>query len=166
MFEFFFRHKHQDATFWLFLDVDGVLNCKQDWRYQFQLNRRNVQAFQAAYASLQKICKPSIILSSSWRRGWNASNQPNFLKELCRAIPISGRTPISASGNRGQEIERYIARHGRPHGFVAIDDDPSGLARIPSIIIPSEIGFREADGKRLIEFAEKHLKKSSKGWFL
>lgn len=157
MFDFFSQRGRVDSSFWIFLDVDGVLNREEDWRFPFRLNSKNVRTFQAAYASLQNICNPSIILSSSWRRGWNAANQPDYLKELCRELPIAGRTPVSPSGDRGREIERYLARRGRPDSFVAVDDDPSGLERLPSLIVSSKTGFTDRDAKRLLSFAQSHL---------
>lgn len=146
----------QPKTFWVFLDVDGVLNCEGDWCKPFALNNRNVRNFLAAFESLKGFCEPSVILTSSWRRGWNPADQPAHLKNLCKVIPVKGVTPVLDSGHRGHEVERVLSV-GHPDGYVVIDDDPSDLEHVCKILVSSKTGFTSRDAQRLLSFAQKRV---------
>lgn len=51
-----------------FLDVDGVLNKASDWSQSFVINQ---QCFKNFIALLDCDPDPHIILSSTWRNGYN-----------------------------------------------------------------------------------------------
>lgn len=53
---------------YIFLDIDGVLNTTSDWKELYILNKKNIQAF-ATF--VKKYNNVKIILTSSWRTGWN-----------------------------------------------------------------------------------------------
>ncbi len=57
--------------FYIFLDVDGVLNRERDWAEgrSFVLDRGNVETFGRFLAALQEQFAVRILLSSTWRYG-------------------------------------------------------------------------------------------------
>ena len=165
MFEFVIRAKPRlGHHLGIFLDVDGVLNTEADWHQPLTLNRRCVKAFQSAMKlASTRFDKVSVILSSSWRLGWNPTNQPCHLRELCRVVPIAGITPQAQSalpkGQRGREIRYYLRRH-EMDAYVVVDDDielfsQDDRATMPILLTDARTGFTLADGKRLIELVKK-----------
>ena len=165
MFEFVIRAKPRlGHHLGIFLDVDGVLNTEADWHQPLTLNRRCVKAFQSAMKlASTRFDKVSVILSSSWRLGWNPTNQPCHLRELCRVVPIAGITPQAQSalpkGQRGREIRYYLRRH-EMDAYVVVDDDielfsQDDRATMPILLTDARTGFTLAGGKRLIELVKK-----------
>ena len=161
MFDFIFRSKRKMGhRLGIFLDVDGVLNCEEDWHQPLTLNRGCVRAFQSALELVStRFDEVSVILSSSWRLGWNPQMQPQHLRELCRAIPISGITPQAQSalpkGQRGREIRYYLKRH-EMDAYVVIDDDIELFSQedreeMPILLTDARTGFTLSDGKRMLE---------------
>lgn len=165
VFDFIFRSKRKMGHhLGIFLDVDGVLNCEEDWHQPLTLNRSCVRAFQSALELVSThFDEVSVILSSSWRLGWNPTMQPRHLRELCRAIPIADITPQTQSalpkGQRGREIRYYLKRHTLD-AYVVVDDDMGLFSledrkEMPILQTDYRTGFMPADGKRLIETAKR-----------
>ena len=104
----------------IFLDVDGVLNSVRDRfstelvsEYHFDFLKELVDATGA-----------KIVLSSSWRIGFNAMRQPekNLLAKLeSRGLGIIDFTPIM-TGTRGDEIREWLTNHP-VDSFVILDDE-------------------------------------------
>ena len=171
MFDFFIRAKPERGQhLGIFLDVDGVLNTEADWHQPLTLNHRCVKAFQSALGlASTRFDKVSVILSSSWRLGWNPEKQPSHLRELCRAIPIAGITPQAQSvlpkGQRGREIRYYLKRHDLD-AYVVVDDDmdlfsPEDRMGMPILETDCRTGFTFTDGKRLVEAAKRWNRRGS-----
>ena len=116
-----------NSPFYIFLDVDGVLNCKSDWKRPFSLNKSCILAFSEL---CKLIGKPVCILSSTWRAGLSkyiSSEQvDNLLKKLSEeGISISDSTPVS-SKSRQEEIAYYLKRHcDNTDRYLILDDDKS-----------------------------------------
>lgn len=159
MLDFLFK-KPQQGRLWLFLDVDGVLNTEADWQRPFTFNTRCVRAFQSSLKELRKhFTEVSIILSSSWRSGWDPANQPQHIRELCREVPVVGITPqagaSSQKGQRGREIRHYLKMHGTPEALIVLDDDPrlftnADRAELSILFINAKHGFTSEDAKRIM----------------
>lgn len=106
----------------LFLDVDGVLNCEQDFRDGFQMCQRKVRML-----NLLPDC--DIVISSAWRIG-TYDHLIAALKWLGLKHGVIGRTcstfQTDAAANkwsmRGEEIAKWLAENGNPH-FAIVDDD-------------------------------------------
>ncbi len=171
MVDFFFRSKRKlGHRLGIFLDVDGVLNCEEDWHQPLTLNRGCVQAFQAALELVStRFDEVSVILSSSWRFGWNPKMQPRHLREFCRAIPIFGITPQAQSalpqGQRGREIRYYLKRHEMA-AYVIVDDDihlfsQEDREEMPILLTDARTGFTLADGKRVLDVIRQKNRKES-----
>lgn len=171
MFDFFIRAKPRlGQHLGIFLDVDGVLNTEEDWHHPLTLNRACVRAFQSALdLAAARFEDVSVILSSSWRLGWNPENQPRHLRELCRVVTIAGITPQAQSalpkGQRGREIRYYLNRHALD-AYVVVDDDIELFSQddrmtMPILLTDARTGFTLPDGKRLINLVKKWSARAS-----
>lgn len=112
----------------IFLDIDGVLNRKSDWPNKFTFNETCFNNFVKLLMDLreQYNCLLKIILTSTWRTGYQESNEKIFkpLTDKLRRINlrINGITPITANKTRQQEINYYISRNNVKH-YIILDDD-------------------------------------------
>ena len=134
---FFKKQKTGYGTeFYIFFDVDGVLNCKADWIARFSLNRNCLDAFGELHRALSEKYLPVYIISSTWRAGKgdmksNDAAQYEMLTDrlLAYGIKVSGSTPISSKG-RQREIEYYLRRNcGDTDNYLVLDDDVSLFER-------------------------------------
>lgn len=112
----------------LFLDVDGVLNCEQDFRDGFTLCQRKVRM-------LNHLPPCDIVISSTWRIG-TYPHLVGCLRWLGCKKAVVGRTadswsieigtagdrPICKSSMRGEEIAKWLTENGNPN-FAIVDDD-------------------------------------------
>ena len=118
----------------IFLDIDGVLNVEEE------AFKTGVKIDPAKVKLLKKIVDETgadIILSSSWKRGYNhfvedgfQAKDPNFklLYDLLAAegLEIKGITPISGESGavaRPLEIREWLARFHTVFSYVILDDD-------------------------------------------
>ena len=56
---------------YIFLDVDGVLNTKADWKNMFSLRNECISSFNNYLTELSAENDIKIILSSSWKKGFS-----------------------------------------------------------------------------------------------
>lgn len=112
----------------LFLDVDGVLNCEQDFRDGFMMCQRKVRL-------LNHLPACDIVISSAWRIG-TYDHLIACLKWLGLKHGVIGRTdsswsveigragdrPIYKSSMRGEEIAKWLSENGNPN-YAIVDDD-------------------------------------------
>ena len=114
---------------YVFFDVDGVLNCKDDWKIPFTVNKHCVEAFSELIKKLRKKEEVRLVIISTWRTGisrtGNDSEQFLHLKNILSeyGLTIYGSTPVSNKG-RQAEVEYYIKRND-VNRYVIIDDDLS-----------------------------------------
>lgn len=100
----------------LFLDVDGVLNSKDDFLAGYELCQRRVRMLNA-------LPPCDIVISSSWRIG----TYPHLVAALrwlgCRHQVID-KTPNSRTYGdvRGHEIKAWLHLNGNPR-YAIVDDD-------------------------------------------
>ena len=155
----------------VFLDVDGVLNTEEDWKRPFTLNFRCVHAFQAALAEAgERFDKVTVVLTSTWRKGWNPIFQPSYLRTLCDALPVEGITPeapgVMPRGKRGKEVRYYFRRHPMD-ACVVVDDDRSLFTtidrmRLSIFFTDAATGFTEEDTKAFLDTVKRAVKKGKK----
>lgn len=111
----------------IFLDVDGVLNCRKTKRrtannYTFVGSRQ--------LKNLKHIISTTgakVVLSSDWRYDRdNPKLNSDYLElrdELLRyGIQFYGFTPELPSAHRGAEIAQWLAEHTEVLNFVILDD--------------------------------------------
>lgn len=136
-----------------FLDIDGVLNKKSDWRNPFSINSLCLKNFSEL---IENDDDPHIILSSTWRAGYTnkgiMSSQGNNLGVKLEeyGLHIDDSTPIS-SKTRQEEIEYYIRRHNIVD-YIVLDDDESLFPwpeRINLFLTDHNTGLTDEDVKKL-----------------
>lgn len=114
----------------LFLDVDGVLNCRATFMRPGEPVWRVDPEMVALLNEVVKRTGCRVVMSSSWRIG------PYSGRDGCRAIlrargvkaPFARewRTPGSRDGIRGGEIAEWLLRNGSP-AYAIVDDDSDML---------------------------------------
>ena len=118
----------------LFLDVDGVLNCVEDWIEEDVLghpfNKGCNQINRTKLALLQRVvnetgCK--IVLSSTWRKFFELPVFHAMLKDrgfVSEADVFIGKTPEKFSNSvRGVEIRMWLENHPEVTTYAIVDDD-------------------------------------------
>lgn len=135
----------------VFLDVDGVLNSKQDGnsiRVRTDLHLRLLR-------EIVKVTGAKIVLSSSWRCGpvTAIKNLKNRLAEY--GLEIMDSTPVlSGSSCRGDEICQWLYNNGQSvERFVILDDDAdmAEFADTNLVQTDSEVGLQEREALMCIE---------------
>ena len=155
----------------VFLDVDGVLNTEADWKRPFTLNAACLRAFRAALdLAGERFDEVTVVLMSTWRKGWNPTYQPPHLRELCDPLPIEGITPdapgVLPRGKRGKEVRYYYHRHPMD-AVVVVDDDRSlyttmDRMRLTTFFTDAATGFTDLDTARFLDAVKKAAKKNKK----
>lgn len=139
----------------LFLDVDGVLNCKRTFMQRGEPIWR-VDAEKVAL--LNEVARRTgcrVVISSTWRKG--KFQGPEGCRAILRArgvkvrFPRDWRTPGSRDGIRGGEIADWLKRNGSP-AYAIVDDDSDMLPeQMPRFVQTSfEIGLTRQHADRLI----------------
>ena len=133
----------------IFLDVDGVLNSARDRfstklvsEYHFDFLKELVDATGA-----------KIVLSSSWRIGFNAMRHPekNLLTKLeSRGLEIYDFTPIM-TGTRGDEIREWLTTHP-VDSFVILDDEDDMAEFADTHLVKTDmaVGLQDSDVEKAI----------------
>lgn len=141
---------------YIFLDVDGVLNTKGDWRRRaYSLNTKCVEEF---CNFLKKLDNPKIVLSSTWRKGiagdgTTAAHMEELMQALSRVgITEIDRTAEAPDGSRSKEINHYLRRHP-VEPYIILDDDPELFEqreKTPYLYLTNpETGFTRRDAAKL-----------------
>lgn len=132
----------------VFLDVDGVLNRKEDWKIPYALNDECIDNF----AQAMKGFNVRIILTSSWRKGFvsrgNQNNLPqirNLERKLAeRGLSITGTVDKSNPSRLGA-IQDFLKAH--PGEYIILDDDLSEYSSKPKklYLIDCRTGITKKD---------------------
>lgn len=129
----------------IFLDFDGVLNSATSFLYEN--NRRKKHKEQGVSgpvnetlsyhccAALQHVLdaypEVKIVLSTTWRElfslDWLREKLASYHVDSSRVID---RTPSSISGDRGEEIGRWLYSHPEVKQYVVIDDNDWGISAL------------------------------------
>ncbi|MCM1082303.1 MAG: HAD domain-containing protein [Clostridium sp.] len=140
---------------YVFLDIDGVLNKKEQWSRLYYLDRECIKQFCTFINEIRKYYV-YIILTSSWRNGFistkNKNNTPQ-IKQLEQmlgeyGVSIRGKVPIIKNGKRDDEIKEFMNLHS-VENFIIIDDDKNEYSRINryNYFTDSSTGFTKKDIK-------------------
>ena len=134
----------------LFLDVDGVLNCKPDYDARYPDMNSVLLINQLLVERLQQVLKDTgaqVVMSSTWRK---TRGGREFLEEC--GIPILDITDCNGP-RRGDEIQRWIDLHSPMDDFTyAIVDDDSDMLdhQLPRFVRTEfETGLTEQAAYRL-----------------
>ncbi len=145
---------------YIFLDIDGVLNCKKQWSKNYALDDSCIEHF-CEFASATG---GKIILATSWRKAWAGRNNPSnppHIKQLEAKLgrhgcKIYGKT-ISVDGRRrDEEIKAFLEAHPGEH-YIIIDDDSSEYSgQIQNLyIVNPENGFTKKDAEKAWKIVRK-----------
>lgn len=146
----------------IFLDIDGVLNCKSDWRNPYTINPKCLDTFVKLIKQLEDV---KIILTSTWRVGFSLTgNHSGQIKSLmsnlaANGITISGYTPVTDKG-RQAEIEYYIRRNN-VREYIVLDDDEtlfSNPEKINLYLTDYRTGLQDKDIKIIIKQIKRYDK--------
>lgn len=118
----------------IFLDVDGVLNCNSTRQKIPFTEFLGIEDNKVDLLSrLVKECGAVVVLSSSWKRGWDrdAFKCEDYgtyldLKLGQYGVHIYDKTPDSAGWNRGHEIAEWMEKISlveNIEGYVILDDE-------------------------------------------
>ena len=121
----------------IFLDIDGVLNCRTSKSYCHDdicgvitgIDSDKVRRL----AKIVEATGAEIVLSSDWKDGWSkyyTSSKPSHAKYLDNHLYKKGRltikdkTPNTSKGSwyRGDEILTYLRSHQDITDYVILDD--------------------------------------------
>ena len=149
---------------YIFLDIDGVLNCKKQWNKNYALDDSCIGYF-CEFASATG---GKIILATSWRKAWagrnNPSNPPHIklLEEKLgrHGCKIYGKTTSIEGQQSDKEIKTFLETHP-VEPYIIIDDDRSEYSgQIQNLyIINHENGFTKKDSEKARKMVEKLTKK-------
>ena len=167
--------------FYIFFDIDGVLNSMNSWSEEnFPIDLNCLKNFADAVNFFQKKYEVHLIMSSSWRNGFkmeDGTNSPDVQNILDKMknfnLKVEDKTPFIMQKNRADEINFYIKENNLQNfKCLAIDDTKhlfaSKLAKnLKLYITDANFGFSEKDCKILIgedlNFFER-LKRFFKGY--
>lgn len=101
----------------LFLDIDGVVNCKTtNQRHRGFIGIDPYLAFLIGKIVLDTECK--VVLSSSWRKS------PDGIEEVqSQVTQIFDTTGVCCSGIRGVEIYNWLQKHKEVTKYAILDDE-------------------------------------------
>ena len=137
---------------YIFLDIDGVLNTQDSWIRLYQIN----QALVKRLSQVVEKTNAKIVLTSSWRKGWDSVNptpQIQKLQEIFKVyhMEIIGVTPDLKSRKRDDEINRYL--YFNPcDDYIIIDDDKNEFGNLSKVyLIDAKVGLTDKDVKKIIK---------------
>lgn len=135
----------------LFLDVDGVLNCKSTKeRYGGFIGIDPEKAKLLDRIVIETGCY--IVLSSTWRR------QPDDVHHLFSKLNAGtrcmfiGKTPVLHNASRGEEIQEWLDTNPGTRHFVIVDDD-ADMGSLMSHLIKTEweVGLTPEIAQKIID---------------
>lgn len=152
----------------LFLDVDGVLNCEQDFRDGHMLCQRKI-------LMLNHLPDCDVVISSAWRIG-TYDHLIAALKWLGLKHGVIGRTdsswsveigragdrPICKSSMRGEEIAKWLSENDNPN-FAIVDDDADMLPEQSAHFVNTDFmdGLTHGHVRRLSQILKTPIAKAA-----
>jgi hypothetical protein len=109
----------------IFLDVDGVLNCKKTAnprKLPYVVDRRLL----ARFKRLLDRSGAKVVLSSTWRY-----DPAGLFSAKHWGIPFIGITPDMPKRPRRDEIRAWLKKHPKVTRFAVIDDEDDELDELP-----------------------------------
>lgn len=145
---------------YIFLDIDGVLNCKADWNKPYTINNKCLDNFVKLCKDLsKKYGVVKIVLTSSWKEGFDikGNNSPQITGLLHKlniyGLVILDKTMSVSGKSRQDEIEYYIRRNGI-NDYIILDDDKSlytDISKVNIYITDYLTGLTDKDTKKVLK---------------
>lgn len=145
---------------YIFLDIDGVLNTKNDWKNMFSLRNECVTSFNNYLSNLSVTNDVKIVLSSSWKKGFSYNgSHATHIKRLIQSVHgnIIAKTEDFDMLNRSKEINDFIIKHNLTDEKIVIIDDDKTL--FTDKIAGNNVKFIYTDAKK--GFIDKKETKNS-----
>ena len=160
---YFFEGVFVKEKFYIFFDIDGVLNSMDGWNEEnFPIEMKCLKNFADTINFFKSKYEVHLIMSSSWRDGFNyevGQHTPevqDILNKLKKFdIEVEDKTPFLMQKNRADEINSYITEHNlQKYKLLAIDDTKhlfgSPLEKnLRLYITDAKVGFSRKDYKFL-----------------
>lgn len=131
----------------LFLDIDGVANCKDTIdRIGGLIGIDPHKAFMIGKIQLDTGCE--VVLSSSWRH-W-----PEGVTEIeSRIVKLLDKTEAYSDTNfRGEEVRRWLKEHPKVEHYAILDDESDFYNYQPLFQTSWDLGLTEAIAKKVTEY--------------
>jgi hypothetical protein len=119
----------------IFLDIDGVLNCKKTANPRmlpYVVDRRLL----ARFKQLLERTGAKVVLSSTWRY-----DPAGLFSAKYWGIPFIGITPDMPKRPRRDEIRAWLKKHPKVTRFAVIDDEDDELDELPLFQPSAAIGL-------------------------
>jgi hypothetical protein len=131
----------------IFLDIDGVLNCKKTpnpRKFPYVVDKRLLVRFKR----LLEKTGAKVVLSSTWRY-----DPAGLFSAKHWSIPFIDITPDMPKRPRRDEILAWLKKHPRVTRFVVIDDEDDELDQLPLFQPSAETGLTS----EIVRGATKYL---------
>lgn len=141
----------------IFLDMDGVLNCKNTPNVNgkvWLIDRQLVKRFNRIFDTCKDV---EVVLSSSWR--YAVENKTIDINWLMENVGYTGPKIVHMTppgeDDRGYEIQAWLDVHKDVEKFVIIDDD-TDMAHLIDHLIKTDFwseegGITDSDVDRIIK---------------
>jgi len=137
---------------YLFLDIDGVLNCRDDFKKSeescYVLCRKKIEILNRIV--FETNCK--VVLSSAWRIGSGYEETKKLLKDHGAKFKLIGRT--GNNDTRGNEIGDWMQENRVLDDQIAIiDDDVRDMGNLMHRTVKTsfDTGITEEHANQIIE---------------
>jgi hypothetical protein len=130
----------------IFLDIDGVLNCKATHnprKFPYVVDAKLLRRFHR----LLKRTDAKVVLSSTWRY-----DPAGIFSARHWGIPFIGVTPDMPNKPRRDEILAWLKKHPGVTRYVVIDDEDDELDELPLFQPPSSTGISGEIVKGVVSF--------------
>ena len=150
----------------IFLDIDGVLNSRKYDQQRKTIKDGNIDETRLVLLSqLVKDTGAVIVLSSTWRKGWDKQSSlcsPSALyinETLAKyGIGVYDKTPVISATNRDVEIKAWLEAHKDEVGeFVILDDILFGWGDLSPHLVRTDYYVGYGLEESHVEKAEKIL---------
>ena len=131
----------------IFLDVDGVLNCKKTpnpRKLPYVVDKRLL----ARFRRLLEQTGAKVVLSSTWRY-----DPAGVFSAKHWGVPFIDITPDMPKRPRRDEILAWLKKHPRVTRFIVIDDEDDELDQLPLFQPSAETGLTS----EIVRGATKYL---------
>ncbi len=134
----------------IFLDVDGVLNCKDDVRKGIYFDPIKVKWLDTLVRAVQA----EIVIISTWRMSHSLDEIKGKLERAGLHNPrLLGKTPVLEDQPRGNEIQRWLNQQPKPLPPFVILDNEDDMAHLSHRLVQtdSKIGLTAKEVARVMQ---------------
>jgi HAD domain in Swiss Army Knife RNA repair proteins len=132
----------------IFLDVDGVLNCKRTAnprKLPYVVDRRLL----ARFKRLLDRTGAKVVLSSTWRY-----DPAGLFSAKHWGIPFIGTTPDMPKRPRRDEIRAWLKKHPKVTRFAVIDDEDDELDELPLFQPSAAVGLTDKIVRGVVKYLD------------